>query len=330
MAVFTFSASLASLLSLFGWAAEKFLGYAPETLGIISFFVIGLIFIFALALLVIAYFHYDRLKGVQNDYILSHRITHYLRNSIADLQSLEFQTRKKIDNAELEKQFPDIQENDELKRKEIFKKLGAKITGSVAKQVKNYFLCNGLEGNVRITIKILNPDDTNDQLQWKVVTGIVDPETYNNRDRELQKIENAEHKIADNTDFQGILIGSEKCFSCNDLSGLPEDKYKNSSKDWRKRYNATLVVPIKNQPDGRRNIVYYGFLTADSHNPKKQKLFSSEDNAPVLNILAHAADALAVWFIKNDNHVDVIKAAIKAKRRDLSQPISNEISENVK
>ncbi len=315
IALFAFFGSLASILSLFGWVAEKFLSYAPETLGIISFVIIGLIFFSALLLLGVAFIQYEKIKGLQGDYILSHRISHHLRNSITALQNLEFSIVKKIDNTDSVKQFDDIMENDELKRKDIFKKLGAKTTGSVVKQLENYFLCNGLEGNVRVTIKSIVPNDSN-QLNWEIITLVVDPFTWNNQDRLLEQKEGEHHKIKDNSDFKGMLLGTEKYFVNNNLCNLSDGQYKNSSKDWRKRYNATMVVPIKNQPDGKKNSVYYGFLTVDSLNPKGQTLFTSDEESPTLNIIAHAADALAVWFIKNDNHVKLLEGAF-AQREGL-------------
>jgi hypothetical protein len=93
------------------------------------------------------------------------------------------------------------------------------------------------------------------------------------------------------------------------LQSLSSRDYKNSSPEWRSRYNATLVVPIKSKPDGQSDAVYYGFITADSLNPSKQEQFSSDINSAVVNIMAHAADAMAVWFIKNDNHVKSIERA---------------------
>lgn len=250
----------------------------------------------------------NKVNGLQSDYVLSHRISHYLRNSIAALQNLEFSILEKIDNTDSISHFDEILENDQLKRKEIFTKLGDKATGAICKQLENYFSYNKLESNIRVTIKSIISNEGN-QLNWDVATLVVDPFTWNNQDRLVEKKEDELHKIKDNSDFQGILLGTEKCFVSNDLSKL-DGNYKNSSKDWIKRYNSTMVVPIKNQPDGKNNSVYYGFLTVDSLNLKGQSLFDSDEDSPTFNILANAADALAVWFIKNDNHVKLIKNAL--------------------
>jgi len=314
MAYITTASSAASIISLWGWAGEKFLSYAPEMLGLISFFVIGLIFLFALSLLAIAFIQHEDVKELQGDYILSHKITHNLRNSITDLQSLEFTTLKKIDKCELPQQFSDIKENDELKRKEIFKSLGAKTTGCIVKQIKNYFLCNGLKADIRVTIKTIVPCGSN-QLKWQVATLVVDPSTWNNQNSDID--ESGTHFIENNSDFEDILLGNKKVFSHNNLNSVSEKEYKNSSRDWRKRYNASMVVPIKNKPYGKDNTVYYGFLTVDSLNPKKQALFDSKENSPTLNILAHAADALAVWFIKNDNHDKLLGEAFEYREGTL-------------
>jgi len=307
-ATFAFFASLASIVSLFGWAAEKFLNYAPETLGLISFFVIGFVFLFAIFLLFRAFIASEKIKEIHNDYILSHTVTHQLRNAITALQELEFNTLSKIDNTDSTNHFEEILENDRLKRQDIFRELGSKVTGSVAKQITNNFLSHHrVNENVRATIKSLIPENNN-QLKWEIRTSVVDPKTYD-QDTALEDRENEIHFIEGNTDFKGILIGKEKYFAKNDLAGMKDANYSNSSKDWRDRYNATLVVPIKNKPDGKNNTVYYGFLTVDCMNTKKHELFTQKLGSPSLNIVAHAADALAVWFIKNDNHTEILKGS---------------------
>lgn len=316
MAAFTFFASLASILSLFGWAAEKFLNYAPELLGIVSFFIIGFVFLCAIFMFVTAFVSYEKIKELHSDYVLSHRITHHLRNSITALQDLEFLTLKKIDNAESINQFSDIAETNELKKIAIVKKLGAKVSGAVSEQIKNSFIANRLQGNVRVTVKLIIPTGNN-QLEWQVETLVVDPFTWNNQDRSLEERENETHTIGENSDFSGILQGKEKYFVCNNLSSLSDDNYRNSSKDWRKRYNSTVVVPIKNRPDGQGNAVYYGFITADSLNPKNMELFRGKEDSSTLNILAHAADALAVWFIKNDSYTKMLSDSFTQRERIL-------------
>lgn len=307
-AAFSILGTSASILSLYGWAAEKFLDYAPAQIGLISFAIIGIIAIFAIYFLISAYVFFDKITQIQSDHVLNHKITHQLRNSISEMQDLEYATSKKIKKAESEAQFPDIAENDGLKRQDIFKKLSSRISDTVAKQLKNHFTSSQIDGNIRITIKLINPDGKENQKEWKTVTVAVDPETWNDQDRQIESQANELHRIGDNSDFEGIMLGKHNCFVCNDLQKLSSDQlYKNSSIDWHKRYNSTIVTPIKSKPDGHKDAVYYGFITADSLNPSKQEQFSSEINSPTLNIMAHAADALATWFIKNDNHVKVIE-----------------------
>lgn len=308
MTVFVFFASLASIVSLFGWAAEKFLEFSPGSIGVIAFYVIGFTFLFAAFLLISSFVAYEKLKDLQNDYQLSHRITHHLRNAISSLQDLEFETLDKIEKAERETDFQQINENDALKTTIILKKLGAKITSAVTGQIKNYFLINGINENIRVVIKSIIPDGDN-PLNWEVRTLIVDHNTWNDDDRRLEQNEEEKHLINGNSDFEEILLGTRKIFFHNQLNSLPAKEYKNSSSDWRSRYNATIVVPIKSKPDGKQNAVYYGFLTADSLNRENKDLFSDDINAPVLNIMAHAADAIAGWFIKNDDHAQTLKKA---------------------
>ncbi len=305
-AIFNTFAGGASIVALYGWAAEKFLDYAPQSLGLISFFVIAITTLLSLYFLVAGYVFYMKMAESQSNHMLSHTITHQLRNAIGEMQDLEYTTSQKIEKVELEAQFSEIKENDELKRKELFKKLSSKVCNTVAKQLKNHFASNQISGNIRTTIKVILPEGKN-QLDWKTATAAVDAETWNDQDRIIEAQENEQHKIGENSDFEGIILGKQSCFVCNDLASLSERQYKNSSLEWRARYNSTIVVPIKSKPDGRSDAVYYGFLTADSLNPSKHEQFCSEINSPTLNIMAHAADALAVWFIKNDNHAKNIE-----------------------
>ena len=117
------------------------------------------------------------------------------------------------------------------------------------------------------------------------------------------------YSIGENTDFKEILVKNKKVFSHNNLASLSGKLYENSSSEWQSRYNATIVVPIKSKPDGKKNTVYYGFLTADSLNPKKVDMFSDDYKDPILQIMGHAADAIATWFIRNDVHCKVIDDA---------------------
>ena len=305
---FSFAASLSSIVALLGWGLEKFSDIAPGALGIFASTVVVLTFFSSIALLIVSFRKYESVKALKGDDKLNHRITHQLRNAITKMQELEFSTTDNIAAADSVGQFQHILENDALKRKEIFKTLCAKITTAVANQVEAHFRLNGLVGNVRVTVKSIVPT-ASDQTQWYVITSGVDSNTYSNQDKDIHTEEidpESLPTIGENSDFLGILTGKVVAFSENDLSSLSHKEYKNSSPDWRSKYNATLVVPIKNQPEGKSNSVYYGFLSADSLNPKKQQLFGSDDESPTLHIVAHAADALAVWYIKNDNHEKVV------------------------
>lgn len=308
MAAFVFFSSLASVVSLFGWAAEKYLQFVPENIAIISFAVIGCTFLFALFLLISSFVSHEKIKELQGDYKLSHRITHHLRDAISALRDLEFEALEKIEISDREADFLQIKENDYLKTTSILHDFGANVASAVADQIKNYFLTNKMYENVRVTIKSLIPSGEN-QLDWEIKTDLVDHNTWNADFRRLDKNKMEKHLIRNNSDFEGILLGKNKVFFHNNLRSISTDEYKNSSPDWRDRYNSTMIVPIKSKPDGKLNPVFYGFLTADSLNGKNKELFSNDIDAPVLNIMAHAADALAAWYIKNDDHVQTLNDA---------------------
>ena len=237
------------------------------------------------------------------------KITHHLRNAVSALQDVEFITLELIDKAE-KSGLELILENDRLRAKDILLNFCPRITNSVTSQIKIYFLSNGINQNIRVIIKRIVPDGEN-YLDWKIETVYVDHETWHKQDSRIKKIGNCNHIINANTDFEKILVERKNVFMSNNLNAISENEYKNSSLDWRKRYNATIVAPIKSKPDDEGgNVVYYGFLTADSMNSENQDLFSDDVESPVFNIMAHATDALAVFYIKHDDHTKALKNAL--------------------
>lgn len=321
MAIVTLLSSLASIAAFVGWAAEKFLDNTSLVIGVIAFIVLALMFLFALALIIFSYITYARLKKVENDYVLSHKITHSLRNAISALQELEFQTLIKINEQSINSDFLQIDENDFLKTKKIFENFGTKITGIVCDQIKNYLLNNGIDENIRVCIKALVPiNDSNDQLEWEVQTLRVDHATWHNDDELVKRNKKIKHIVKNNTSFSEILSGKVKFFFHNDLASLGSQNYTNSSVNWENRYNSCIVLPIKSNLRDEKNSVYYGFLTADSLNSGKNELFCGDLNTPIPSILAHAADAIAVWFVKTDSHVKVLKLAKASLRTRQETP----------
>jgi len=59
-AVFNSFAGLASIISVVGWAGEKYLKLAPDYMGMMSFSVIGLFFLFWVYFLIASYIANER------------------------------------------------------------------------------------------------------------------------------------------------------------------------------------------------------------------------------------------------------------------------------
>jgi len=199
MTAFGILAGLVGIIAGMGWALETCCKDDGVYIKGMSLFVIIVTSLFSVYFIISAYIANEKAQEISDGYILSHKITHQLRNSITALQDLEFHTLRKISLAQSEEHLSDIIENDELKRDDIFKKLGAKIADAVACQVKNNFACNGFEETIRATIKGIIPEGSN-QLDWKVITTVVDRDTWAKENREYQA-----HIIKDNTDFMEYL-----------------------------------------------------------------------------------------------------------------------------
>jgi hypothetical protein len=304
---FDIFAGFASIVSLLGWAGENIIGYTPNELMFLSFTLLFLFITYSIIFLFLSHQEYNRTLRTKNDFQLSHKITHNLRNALSKLRDVEFETSKKLDKAKEDSHIEEVKKNDSLMVSKIFKVLGSKLSDSVHKQVLNSLSRQGITENIRVTIKSLEPRSKN-QKDWIVRTLILDPASWAESDHsDLEPNSEPVHTVGENTDFSEILVNRSHCYANNNLDALGDDTYLNSSKDWRKRYNATMVVPIKNKPKDGDSVVYYGFLTLDSLNSGNKNLFSNDVKDEILQITAHAADALASWFIRYDVHSDMLE-----------------------
>lgn len=189
----------------------------------------------------------------------------------------------------------------------VFEKICDTVTRQTKDALLDYFKFQGmdLEGDLAITVKLIVPAEdissfyspklTPEQEQninrkrW-VVTVYRDPETWAKKEREAgQRV----YDVSANTAFKSIVTHRERSFFCNDLR--LNDNYLNETKGWKKWYNATMVVPIRFFDEENDNSFVFGFLAADTLNPKGFKLFDSDNDS--FEILAHASDLLANYFL---------------------------------
>jgi transcriptional regulator with GAF, ATPase, and Fis domain len=121
--------------------------------------------------------------------------------------------------------------------------------------------------NICVTIKHVYSHKDSDEI--KVCTIWRDNESYSNgRKAGITTIQD----IYKNSDFINIYMSQAEgnhYFLSNNLK--KEQNYSNSSSDWQRFYNATLVVPIEID---RRKEGVIGFLCVDSLNTKNQLLFT--------------------------------------------------------
>lgn len=77
-------------------------------------------------------------------------------------------------------------------------------------------------------------------------------------------------KVHENTDFKLIMLNTYPYFAFNDLKNFKNETktdYENSSSDWEKKYNATIVYPISKcvgVKDGKNLYHILGFICVDS------------------------------------------------------------------
>lgn len=117
-------------------------------------------------------------------------------------------------------------------------------------------------------------------------------------------------KVVENTDFKHILVESYPYFAFNGLDNfekVTKMKYQNSTKDWRKKYNATIVNPISKFVSVQKSQEKYeilGFLCADT---LKTDAFSADYGMACQDFLASIAFLLCIFLDKCILHREKIE-----------------------
>lgn len=109
------------------------------------------------------------------------------------------------------------------------------------------------------------------------------------------------HSVKENTAFLQLLGVRPPVFACDDLvtkSSAGAGGYLNTSPNWRERYNATMVVPIRKNhvgPDGLFEIVGYIGVDTMLQNPGVDQVFCHGQEKPredIMDFLLGYADSL--------------------------------------
>lgn len=196
--------------------------------------------------------------------------------------------------------------SDDLKQ---FKKICFQATNKTKELMQIYFQTKHIDvgDDLTVTVKLIFPashllnffgnvqDDEAVQIRkndrW-VITVYRDSYTYGNRqDREVVTRKFTLYSLTNNSAFNNITSNNDTYFCSNNLQLLGET-YINENKNWRKQYNAALVVPIRCANGKSR--MDFGFLAVDSLNSDMLDLF---DPDKCLDILNHSASVLASFLL---------------------------------
>ena len=208
--------------------------------------------------------------------------------------------------------FPEDVKVEHTDEKRLFDKVCGEITYGLKIIFENHFSAKGWDftGNVAITVKItMSPKNILEiysrnftpekqevirkKSEW-VITAFRDPDTYHSaKEREIAT---TIYDIGKNTAFKKILIDKDDRFCSNNLEGLRDYDNENEARS----YNATIVVPIRYHREESGEYWYFGLLTADSKNkldPDTREVYNLYENEESFNIISHAADLLALFFL---------------------------------
>lgn len=191
---------------------------------------------------------------------------------------------------------------------DVFRKVCSHITDGVRTSLLEYFHARNIADmgdDVSVSVKLIVPADqvvdwfslsqeeaekVKTKEDW-IITASRDSYTLNQHpDRELGL---SVYDIWENTAFRRVVKDGERCFFHNELQSLGT-AYENQNRDWKKYYNAAIVVPIRYQRVDRKRYKCYGLLCADSVNDAKRNLYNDKE---CRHILSHAANLLATFFL---------------------------------
>lgn len=233
----------------------------------------------------------NQINLLTNNFELSHNLVHGYRDELFRWYFQPNVQRHKITDTELR----------------IFRHLCGVITDGVRASFSEYFKSRGINlGNdLSVSVKLIitreevldrfhlpqeEEQKIRSQEQW-IITVYRDHYTHYNvpsREKAL-KI----YAIDDNTAFHNLVKFQDPVFLNNDLQSLGT-AYKNENVNWRKYYNAAIVVPIRYRSVDQQYYRCYGALAVDSLNKEKIPDLYNHQNE---YILAHAADLLATFFL---------------------------------
>lgn len=305
--------SVFSILSVILYGIDK-LFTADDNLVVLGFFIslisIAIFFVFFGIRLHIGYKNLNKinLSNLKETYKSFHQITHNFRDSIWEIQRLQQEFDNRISASTTKVSLENLRDYMYEKSSSIFNGFADSITGTIVDILKKFFMADGINENFRVTIKTLKPENDKDARDWSVTTACRDPIANRNIDKDYSE---KPCFIRDNTDFYEIVYAEKRVFASNDLLDLSrKNSYRNSSTNWHIRYNSTIVLPIRYKLKVKNNSstinklkdnvqtsnIIYGFLAVDSMNDNKKSLFSDDLNSPIVNLVAHTADLLAIWF----------------------------------
>lgn len=194
--------------------------------------------------------------------------------------------------------------------KQAFEKICHSITSDLRIIYREFLLSKGIDihDDLSISVKLTVSPDTlieilntrldkqkrksiKNKKKW-VYTAYRDPYTFEKL-RDKREITQNSYSIEGNTAFEHTYIYKNDIYACDNLTALGAS-YKNENKQWKNFYNATLLAPIRFNDTINGLHFCFGFITIDSMNIAKARLFEVDE---ARHIIGHSADLLATFFL---------------------------------
>lgn len=197
---------------------------------------------------------------------------------------------------------------------QAFKKIQHSITSDLRELYCDFLLSKGIDikDDISVAVKLISSKDalissfknsrtiTEQQLKILqdsksnkfVITSYRDPKTFESK-RESREVNTNFYSITANTAFDHIYTHKNSFYASDNLCSLGVT-YKNENTYWKSCYNSTIVAPIRFNNAKQDKVFCFGFITIDSINKEKMKLFEYEES---IHIIGHCADLMAIFFL---------------------------------
>ena len=274
------------IVSTVGGAALSALNKSM-TFVLCGFLIAEIVIIVALITYIVKLKRRNMIKMIRTVGAIHKNFVHKTRDHVYRLKKQKEKFQKiELDSEEGKSEYEDIFERE-------FNNLRENLQPAV--DCISVIISDYLKQNVCTCIKIFTVDQLSYHLLDRNVMTLV---RSSNTGQDRISEEDEYFSVTGNTDFRKLCAG-KRFYGCGDLAKEhAKGHYNNNSDNWKKKYNSTLVVPIRYKPTNpnpqisNKKMNLLGFLCIDSMNNNEQW---EDRESYELQILGLFADTMYIY-----------------------------------